>query len=243
LRAFSAALERLYTPVPLEDFPRLLMETVDSVVHCGTLAFNEVNLTTCEVRTQFKGEVCDDVMESWAYFAHEHPGIAYVAAGGTERVFAVTDFITQRQFRNTGLYENVFKPVAAEAQLVAVVPMGGRAAGLSLNRDDSFSARDKLLVELIQPHIARAYFNAQVLSAARQPKSAEPDFLAWRRLGLTRRECEVLRWVAEGKRDGEIAVVLDLSCRTVNHHVGNIMRKLHVETRTTAVARALELLR
>ena len=58
-------------------------------------------------------------------------------------------------------------------------------------------------------------------------------------LGLSRRETEVLKWVAEGKRDGEIAIILGISPRTVNHHVQRVCSKLGVETRTAAAACAL----
>jgi DNA-binding CsgD family transcriptional regulator len=52
--------------------------------------------------------------------------------------------------------------------------------------------------------------------------------------GLTRRECEVMQWVCEGKRDREIAAILGLSARTVQVHVGHVFEKLNVETRTAA---------
>jgi DNA-binding CsgD family transcriptional regulator len=58
-------------------------------------------------------------------------------------------------------------------------------------------------------------------------------------LGLSRRESEVLVWVAEGKTNAEIAVILGTSPRTVDKHVEHVLRKLGVETRTAAVARAL----
>src|SRR5262249_16283247 len=61
-----------------------------------------------------------------------------------------------------------------------------------------------------------------------------------RSLGLTSREAEVLRWVAEGKRDGEVAAILGLSSRTIQHHLERIYRKLGVETRTAAASRARE---
>ena len=57
-------------------------------------------------------------------------------------------------------------------------------------------------------------------------------------LGLTDREAEILAWVAEGKRDAEIATILGASPRTVSNHVYRILRKLGVETRTAAVAEA-----
>ena len=53
---------------------------------------------------------------------------------------------------------------------------------------------------------------------------------------LTPREREILHWVAEGKRDSEIAKILNLSVRTVEQHVRTCLRKLNVETRTAACA-------
>jgi DNA-binding CsgD family transcriptional regulator len=53
---------------------------------------------------------------------------------------------------------------------------------------------------------------------------------------LTPREREILHWVAEGKRDSEIAAILNLSVRTVEQHVRACLRKLNVETRTAACA-------
>ena len=58
-------------------------------------------------------------------------------------------------------------------------------------------------------------------------------------LGLSRRETEVLAWVAEGKGNSEIATILDMSARTVGKHLERIYQKLGVETRTAAAARAL----
>ena len=55
-------------------------------------------------------------------------------------------------------------------------------------------------------------------------------------LGLTRRECEVMQWICDGKRDREIAAILGLSPRTVEKHVCHIFVKLEVETRTAAAS-------
>ena len=59
--------------------------------------------------------------------------------------------------------------------------------------------------------------------------------------GLTRRELEVLRQVAEGRSNKEIAGVLYLSLPTVKTHLAHIYDKLGVAKRTRAVGRALEL--
>ncbi|WP_337187179.1 helix-turn-helix domain-containing protein [Phenylobacterium sp.] len=54
---------------------------------------------------------------------------------------------------------------------------------------------------------------------------------------LTDRERDALSWVAEGKSDWEISVILGLSETTVRFHVDNARRKLNAVNRTQAVAR------
>ena len=56
---------------------------------------------------------------------------------------------------------------------------------------------------------------------------------------LTSREEEVLKMVAEGMANEEIAQKLCVSVRTVNTHISNILEKLHVKNRTQAALYAL----
>ncbi len=58
--------------------------------------------------------------------------------------------------------------------------------------------------------------------------------------GLTAREIEVLRWVASGRSNSEIAAALVISEHTVARHLQNIFGKLGVSTRTAAAAYAFE---
>jgi DNA-binding CsgD family transcriptional regulator len=58
--------------------------------------------------------------------------------------------------------------------------------------------------------------------------------------GLTARELEVLRLVAAGKSNREIAAVLVISEHTVARHVQNILNKLRLSSRTAAAAFAFE---
>ena len=53
-------------------------------------------------------------------------------------------------------------------------------------------------------------------------------------LPLTRRESEILRWVANGKSDAQIAAIVGASVRTVQKHLEHIYTKLGVESRTAA---------
>ncbi len=60
-----------------------------------------------------------------------------------------------------------------------------------------------------------------------------------RRLGLTRREAEVLALVAEGRTNDAIAALLVISPRTVKKHLEGVYAKLGVSSRAAAVSAAL----
>jgi DNA-binding CsgD family transcriptional regulator len=67
-----------------------------------------------------------------------------------------------------------------------------------------------------------------------QKLEAEP----LQKLGLTRREAEVLFWASQGKSNGEIAIILASKVRTIAKHLERIFAKLMVENRTAAAQAA-----
>lgn len=64
-------------------------------------------------------------------------------------------------------------------------------------------------------------------------EGAEPMF------GLSQRETEVAEWMAQGKSNDEIAIILGISSHTVKNHLDKIFRKIGVENRYAA-AQALQ---
>ena len=87
---------------------------------------------------------------------------------------------------------------------------------------------------LIHPTVASKIlteFSLLAQGKGRKPGRLEHD--------LTDREITVLRLVAEGKTNKEIANDLDLSEKTVKNHVRNIFHKLHVYDRTQAAIHAI----
>jgi DNA-binding CsgD family transcriptional regulator len=81
---------------------------------------------------------------------------------------------------------------------------------------------------------ARAFL--ATLTAKRAPTPAQVDQAA--KHGLTRRELEVLRLVAAGHSNSEIAGILFISVPTVKRHLSNLFAKLGVSTRAQATAYA-----
>lgn len=73
------------------------------------------------------------------------------------------------------------------------------------------------------------------------PLSGAIDEKARTRLGLSARELEVLRLMAEGLSNQEIAARLFVSLNTIKTHSANIFEKLDVRRRTQAVDKAKKL--
>jgi DNA-binding CsgD family transcriptional regulator len=72
-----------------------------------------------------------------------------------------------------------------------------------------------------------------------------PDYdsaLPLQSLGLSPREAEVLLWIAQGKNNQEIGIILGASRNTIKKHVIRVLEKLGVESRNAAAVRAIELL-
>ncbi len=72
--------------------------------------------------------------------------------------------------------------------------------------------------------------------AAAAPLAKAPTYPA----GLTAREVEVLRLVAQGLADAQVAEQLVISPRTVNWHLTSIYSKLGVSSRAAATRFAVE---
>jgi len=87
---------------------------------------------------------------------------------------------------------------------------------------------------LIHPSVASKILAEFSLLAQKKGKKA-----SWVEHDLTEREITVLRLVADGKTNKEIANALDLSEKTVKNHVRNIFHKLQVYDRTQAAILAI----
>ncbi len=76
--------------------------------------------------------------------------------------------------------------------------------------------------------------------ALEQDATPEPAVPESYPAGLSAREVDVLRLVATGLTNAEVAGELFLSSRTVNWHLGSIYRKLGFHSRTEATRFAIE---
>jgi DNA-binding CsgD family transcriptional regulator len=153
--------------------------------------------------------------------------------GDLRSILTVGDFYSVRQWHSTGMYSEIMKPQGTEHQLGLTLPAPpgpdacpSRTSRLWLLRGPGldFTERDRAVLTLLRPHLHEAYLDAE---RRRRPV---PE--------LTPRQWELLRLIAGGRTNIQVARELGLSAGTVRTHLENIYSRLDVSNRTAAVTRA-----
>jgi DNA-binding CsgD family transcriptional regulator len=153
--------------------------------------------------------------------------------GDLRSVVKPSDFYSARQWHSSGMYTDCTRPQGWEHYLMLCLPEPAlRTAGpgrhlrlyLSRGPGPDFSERDRALLVLLRPHLYQAYLDAE------QRRHPVPR--------LTPRQNDLLRLLAAGHTNTQIARRLGISEGTVRTHLENIYEKLGVSSRTAAVIRA-----
>lgn len=119
----------------------------------------------------------------------------------------------------------VFRPAYEEAVAAARAALGGQGFAAAWAEGRAMTP-EQVLAAQGQPRRPKP-------APPARPVTAAPD-------GLTSREVEVLRLVAQGLTDAQIAERLIISPRTVNNHLTSIYSKLAVSSRAAATRYAIE---
>ncbi|HEV7928564.1 MAG TPA: hypothetical protein VGP12_00365, partial [Nitrosospira sp.] len=131
-------LHRLYGVKDAREFPAVMMGVAEDILPCLTSSVDTVDLSTGRATNLFSHPTPlshEEFMNRWNVFCHEHPGIDYLKNGGQASVMAITDFVSQRQFRKTAIYNELFKVCGGGYQLGVILPVPGFVAGMAINRD------------------------------------------------------------------------------------------------------------
>ena len=153
--------------------------------------------------------------------------------GDLHSIIKISDFYSSRQWHANGMYSDIYRPqgLEHELQLCLADPTErttgpGRTVRLFFFRQSGpdFSERDRAVLTLLRPHLDQAYLDAE---RRRHPVPR-----------LTPRQIGLLRLVAAGHTNIQIARRLGISDGTVRRHLENIYGRLQVSSRTAAVTRA-----
>jgi DNA-binding CsgD family transcriptional regulator len=213
-----------------EGLPGTVLDRVRELVPCDAVSFVELD-SARQIHFVAQGSPDEgDIQGEEAFWAHYWDCLAcsYPDRSGDDRsVTMLSDFYTPQQWHNTGIYADYFALHGIEHDMMLCLSApAGRSRRLILfrGRGVDFDGRDRLLLSLLRPHLSELY---QELERARRPVPV-----------LTTRQWELLRLVASGRTNAEIARELVVSNDTVRKHMENIFSRLRVTNRTAAIAQA-----
>lgn len=150
----------------------------------------------------------------------------------TVRPFSWTDVMKRRNLsrKDRHIIEEAREFDVNDGLIVPIVTLSGTLSVFSpCGRNPDLSPDARRAVELISLYSHEA-LKRKLLEQSRYKEAHTP---------LTPREREVMRWVAAGKSDAEIAEILSIAPATVTLHVERAKRKLDAFRRTFAVVKAL----
>lgn len=245
----SEALLALYAPCAPEEFPQRAMEVTRRLLPARLITFEQIDLNTGEITSHALGELPlerDEFLRRWRVVARDHPIVRAHLRHGLARpvTYSLEDFLPEAGRGDSEIERKILRPLRIRQQMAVLFPVSELATGLFVSRDEPFKDSERKILSLLAPHLAQAHHNHLLLAPA-EDRPAPFRNLAWQRLrsaGFSRRECEVLQWLAEGKSDEEIALILNLARKTVSKQVLDLMHKLEARNRIGAVSSALQLM-
>jgi DNA-binding CsgD family transcriptional regulator len=232
----------------------------------GTLAPSDITtLSVCNLQSgqrQVIGTPANAIgpaeRASFDRFFSVHPLVRYHADFRGQGAHRISDSLSWQRFKNSALYSEYYRRIGIDRVVALPVYVDQQTlVSFVLNRRGrDFSDHEVALLNLVRGHLSNSYMHAVALQQAQThiaqlSSRLEQSGGLWGRTPsstvavrteawpLTVREREVLRWLAAGKADRDIAALMDCSPRTVQKHLERIYVKLGVENRTAAVMRTL----
>jgi DNA-binding CsgD family transcriptional regulator len=236
LRLLAAVVEDGLRDDPGPGIPWVVLDRLQQLIPSDTNNFAEHDLQGLSILTSQQtfdgGDRCVDFDDDgdgdthfWRLREKFRPNEYVARTGDTVSVLRWSDFYTQSELKNDPFSEygdpleryNIFVPLS-------VAPGRTRRIGFWRSKRD-FSERDRLILQLLRPHLREVYLDAE------RRRRGVPR--------VSRREREVLQLVAQGYSNADIARILFISVATVAKHMEHVFDRTGVRSSSAAAALAL----
>jgi DNA-binding CsgD family transcriptional regulator len=231
--------------VEIEEFRIGVLRAVHRAVRADWVGLSDVGPDPDSVVEIVEPDLAPETFAAFAELAHENPLVQRYERTRDGRTYRISDVVTQDELHELEIYKRVYKPIGVEYQIAFILESGeDRLLGFHLSRKrrrGEFSDEDRDLLNEARPFLIQAYRNAIRFSASVPSPPGPPTVDALVELGLTRRQAEVLQYLATGTSEREVAERLGVSGRTVEKHLERCYRQLGVNSRSEAAAIAWSL--
>ncbi len=237
IRALLGVFERCQPDADDDIFYADVLTGLRELIPCEDIIFQLMDVAEQRLRLLFvndEGVSREDSIGAtselnqlfWQEFWEEDGCACSVATGDYSTLLHHAELTRTRAYANSPLGSAFGAEGVNDEILVPMTPVGGTDRRLLLSRSaDSpdFSEREIAMLALARPHIAELHTRRD------RELRGEPH--------LTPRQWEVLRQVAKGAGNAQIARTLGVSDATVRKHLENVFLRLGVQSRTEALAR------
>jgi DNA-binding CsgD family transcriptional regulator len=238
LHRFSEAVLRIHGTRNAGDFSSNILAAMRRVMSVEICVVDWYGFQGLPVRTIYDpmDAVPGQVNLALHQFAHQSP----IYGNCQTEVCALSDRLSRRDWHRTDLYHEGFRRVEQEDCISLDIDLRKdcRLSLFSSRGRRGFSMEERAMLAMLGPHIQQVF--DRLTAQGKLEKSLEARTSG---LGiddrLSERECEVLQWLAQGKSNGEIALLLNIRTATVKKHLANLYAKLGVENRHAAALLAL----
>lgn len=165
--AFSEAIHKLYSaPEPLDGVHEMLpcLSALFRSRHVGldVLPFDGSPPRILEILNRAE---CNVVANAYREVIDTSPNVQFVRRGGFAPVLRISNHLSERKFRETAFYQEIFRRMGWRDQLGIAVRLKTEALGITFHRDSEFSDEEADIAGLLQRHIAARFGAASPLAA------------------------------------------------------------------------------
>ncbi len=243
IKSFCEASSELLKPdIGPDNFTERAYAFLETLIPCEFIAFGTLQIEDQQLEISANHDLPNfaQAMEGLGSVMTHYKLFDWDPAVNDGKPFTRGDFFSQRQFRDTDVYELTMKPLGVDNHCAVYVPeVEGEISFFGIERlggpDYSVAERKQLMMAQSLLGSARRLANSRDELHCTAPNPA-----ALVRAGLTAREAEVLTLLATGKANDEIAFLLHIKLSTVKEHLGKIFLKTGTTNRLAAVLWALK---
>ena len=243
LQGLNEACLELYQPdLSLANFAERTFAFISRLVPSEMIAFGSLDGATKQLEIGFNTTIASlqPAMEAFGRLMGDYELFSWNPKVNDGKPFCRSDYFSERAFRDQAVYEEVYRPLGIDNHCAVYVPGGPNEIafyGIERKGGPDFSNEERTMLELAQTHLGTARELVLARSRMSTDFQASPELLT--RAGLTAREADVLAWLAEGKSNEEIALLLHLQLYTVKGYVKTIFQKINTPNRLAAALWAL----
>lgn len=236
VRDLLGVLEPSDTPDDRDIFYSEVLRGLRELIPCDDITFQLMDVGEQRIRTQCMtdaglqreetvGAEDEYTQMFWQEFWNDDGCAGGQRTGDFTTVLRHSDYWTERAYADTPLGSMFAAEGMTHYVQVPMTPLRLTDRRLLLFRKGGpdFTERELMMLRLARPHLAELHVRRD------RELRDEPN--------LTPRQWEILRRVASGASNAQIARDVGLSEATVRKHLENIFLRLHVMSRTEAVAR------